>query len=101
LIDIKTSPCYAVGMRTTLTLDADVAALLRKALATGDQTFKDVVNDALRKGLEANSPAGKPKRRFVQRVWPNGGGVVPSPAEVKRILLEEDMERFLRDSDRR
>lgn len=88
-------------MRTTLTLDPDVAALLKKALAKGDQSFKDVVNSALRKGLEATETEAKPKKRFVQRVWPNGGGVVPSPAEVKRILLEEDMERFLRDSGRR
>jgi hypothetical protein len=88
-------------MRTTLTLDPDVAALLKKALAKGDQSFKDVVNTALRKGLESAETAAKPKRRFVQRVWPNGGGVVPSPAEVKRILLEQDVERFLRDSGRR
>lgn len=88
-------------MRTTLTLDPDVAALLKKALAKGDQSFKDVVNTALRKGLESAETATKPKKRFVQRVWPNGGGVVPSPAELKRLLLEEDMERFLRDSGRR
>ena len=88
-------------MRTTLTLDPDDAALLKKALAKGDRSFKDVVNAALRRGLEAAETAAKPKKRFVQRVWPNGGGVVPSPAEVKRILLEQDMERFLRDSGRR
>lgn len=88
-------------MRTTLTLDPDVAALLKKALAKGDQSFKDVVNSALRKGLEVTETEAKPKKRFVQRTWSNGGGVVPSPAELKRILLEEDMERFLRDSGRR
>lgn len=85
-------------MRTTLTLDPDVAALLKKAVARGDQTFKDVVNSALRKGLEASEPAAKPKRRFVQRLWPNGGGVVPSPQEIKKLLLEEDIARFNRDS---
>ena len=44
-------------MRTTLSLDDDVAALLeqmRKARAT---TFKQIVNDALREGLaRLNSP---------------------------------------------
>ena len=34
-------------MRTTLTLDPDVAEQLRKAVAKGDQSFKDVVNAAL------------------------------------------------------
>ena len=46
-------------MRTTLTLDPDVAALLKKALAKGDQSFKDVVNSALRKGLEASETASQ------------------------------------------
>ncbi len=88
-------------MRTTLTLDPDVAALLKKAVAKGNQSFKAVVNGALRKGLEATEIAAKPKRRFVQRIWSTGGGVIPSPAEIKRILYEEDVERHLRDSGRR
>lgn len=88
-------------MRTTLTLDPDVAALLKKALAKGDQTFKDVVNSALRKGLETTEAQAKTKKRFVQRIWSNGGGVVASPREIKELLLEEDIARFNRDSGRR
>lgn len=38
-------------MRTTLTLDADVAALLRRMQQTKGRSFKAVVNDALRQGL--------------------------------------------------
>jgi hypothetical protein len=53
-------------MRTTLTLDPDVAAMLRKVVARGEASFKDVVNRALRRGLAEESP--KPKKRFVQRV---------------------------------
>ena len=37
-------------MRTTLTLDPDVAALVRKAMRSG-RSFKEVVNDAIRRGL--------------------------------------------------
>ena len=59
-------------MRTTLTLDPDVAAMLKKAVAKGDATFKDVVNIALRKGLNPAGAAAAPKRRFVQRVGPPG-----------------------------
>jgi hypothetical protein len=58
-------------MRTTLTLDPDVAALLKKAVAKGDRSFKDLVNAALRKGLDADG-SGKPKKRWVQRVGPPG-----------------------------
>lgn len=38
-------------MRTTLTLDDDVAALVRKLERTQRKTFKEIVNAALREGL--------------------------------------------------
>lgn len=45
-------------MRTTLTLEDDVAALLERARDGGSRTLKDVVNEALRRGLrEMEEPA--------------------------------------------
>ncbi len=41
-------------MRTTLTLDPDVVALVRKAMRPG-RSFKEVVNDAIRRGLRPSS----------------------------------------------
>lgn len=38
-------------MRTTVTLDADVAALVRKRMRERGQTFKQALNEALRDGL--------------------------------------------------
>ena len=38
-------------MRTTLSLDDDVAVLLEQIRKARDTTFKQVVNDALREGL--------------------------------------------------
>lgn len=38
-------------MRTTLTLDPDVAALLERVRQARDTTLKEVVNEALRRGL--------------------------------------------------
>ena len=38
-------------MRTTLTLDDDVAAKLRSEARNSGRSFKDVVNDSLRRGL--------------------------------------------------
>ena len=55
-------------MRTTLTLDPDVAALLKKVTASSSQNFKDVVNAALRVGLAVAAEPATPKKRFVQRV---------------------------------
>jgi len=39
-------------MRTTLSLDDDVAALLARVQKTRKASLKDVVNDALRHGLQ-------------------------------------------------
>jgi hypothetical protein len=45
-------------MRTTLSLDDDVAALLEQLRNARNATFKQIVNDALREGLaRLNSPA--------------------------------------------
>ena len=77
-------------MRTTLTLDPDVAARLQKETAKGDRTFKQIVNDALRRGLD--SPA-KPKKRFVQRTW-DYGGPFPPWDQIKQMLLDDEIERF-------
>jgi hypothetical protein len=47
-------------MRTTLTLDDDVAALLSRERARSKKPLKEVVNEALRIGL---TRAAGPKRR--------------------------------------
>ena len=51
-------------MRTTLTLDPDVAAKARKGAAKLGKPFKEVVNMALRTGLDAvlSPPTAKPYR---------------------------------------
>ena len=47
-------------MRTTITLDDDVVALLEKAGKQRKTTFKTTINDALRQGLAAMA---SPRRR--------------------------------------
>ncbi len=51
-------------MRTTLTLDSDVAIKARKGAAKLGRPFKEVVNMALRAGLDSvlSPPASKPFR---------------------------------------
>ena len=47
-------------MRTTLSLDDDVAALLEQMRKERETTFKQLVNDALREGLaRLSAPAEK------------------------------------------
>jgi len=49
-------------MRTTLTLDDDVAVELRRLREKRGEAFKDTVNRALRAGLTVLSGGGKPRR---------------------------------------
>jgi hypothetical protein len=47
-------------MRTTITLDDDVAAQLRRLARETGRPFKQVVNDALRAGLFPQQPTVSP-----------------------------------------
>jgi len=59
------------GVRTTLTLDDDVSAKLRREMRNSGKSFKQTVNEFLRLGL--NAPARlKPAKKFVVRTWPLG-----------------------------
>ncbi|ODS56071.1 MAG: antitoxin [Acidobacteria bacterium SCN 69-37] len=50
-------------MRTTLTLDPDVARLLEEEVHRQRKPFKHVVNDAIRKGLASGAKrTGRPYR---------------------------------------
>ncbi len=61
-------------MRTTLTLEPDVEKLLRDEVHRQRRPFKDVVNDALRRGL-ASSGQAEPRGKF--RVKPHRTSLRP------------------------
>lgn len=54
-------------MRTTLTLDDDVAKLLEKEVRRTGDSFKQVVNETLRLGLAAAKQP--PRKPFVVKPW--------------------------------
>lgn len=53
-------------MRTTVTLDDDVASELRNVAHQLKKPFKSVLNDAIRRGLGATRPAARPKQFVVE-----------------------------------
>jgi plasmid stability protein len=53
-------------VRTTLTLDEDVAHKLREAARRSGRSFKDVVNEALRIGLHQHQTERSPRKFVVQ-----------------------------------
>ena len=61
-------------MRTTLTLDPDVERLLREEVHRRRRPFKEVVNDAIRRGLSPGR-AAEPTRRY--RVRPHKTALAP------------------------
>ena len=57
-------------MRTTITLDPDVQALIRTAMKERGISFKEALNFAVRAGLTQARPK---RRRFVQKSYSLGG----------------------------
>jgi len=54
-------------MRTTLTIDDDVAAMLDRVGKLREGSFKDLVNEALRRGLREMTAPPKTQRPFQTR----------------------------------
>jgi hypothetical protein len=75
-------------MRTTLTLEPDVARKLKKTMAAKGITLKDAVNQALRAGLDAGeAPA---RDRF--QVEPHSFGFKPGIDLDKLNQLADELE---------
>ena len=51
-------------MRTTLTLDDDIAAALKEQARLLDKPFRQVVNDALRRGMAPTPRTDRPAYRI-------------------------------------
>ncbi len=75
-------------MRTTLTLDDDVADFLHEQARLHDKPFKQVVNDTLRRGM---SPAVR-EDGPVYRVKPLRGGFRPGIDPLKLNQLNDALE---------
>ncbi len=71
-------------MRTTLTLDADLAAALKKLARRSGTTWKEVVNSTLRKGLDATPPARR--KRYETPVSDPGPAAVQGIHGVHELL---------------
>lgn len=80
-------------MRTTLTLDPDVAAALERLRRSGERSFKALVNDLLRKGLEhmEQERRGTPYRTQGESL---GRCLIGSLDDVAEALAIAEGERF-------
>jgi hypothetical protein len=84
-------------MRTTLTLDGDVARLVEEAVHRERRPMKQIINDALRRAL-----APRVARREPYRLTPHESAVRPGfdPSGFNRLADELEDEAILADARR-
>lgn len=75
-------------MRTTLTIDDDVAAELERLRRTGKASLKDLVNDALRLGLREMISPPKKRKPFRTQSFDVGGVFVKNIDNIGELLAE-------------
>ena len=86
-------------MRTTLTLDDDLAATLKEQAKSTDQSFKKVVNDTLRRGLSPALP--QPERDYTVRTFQSEFMPGVDPLRLNRLNDQIETEDFLVESAER
>lgn len=81
-------------MRTTVTVDPDVEALLRQAMQQSGQSFKTTLNQAIRRGL-ADVVCKKDEKPFVVKAKNMGLRSGIDIANIHDIEAEMEVEAFL------
>jgi len=81
-------------MRTTLSLDDDVAILLERLQKERETTFKQIVNEALRQGLERMTQPVIPKKSFRTQSVALGKCYFPSLDNTWEVLAQAEGESY-------
>lgn len=87
-------------MRTTVTLDDDVAARLKELVRRTGASFKATLNDLIRRGLAAQT--ARPRLRRV-RVEPAPTGLRPGvdPGRLNQLVDDLEADEFARKAGAR
>lgn len=81
-------------MRTTLSLDDDVAALLERIQKATKKGLKETVNEGLRRGLKLMESPTKPGKSFRTRSVSLGRCLLGSIDDVAEVLAVAEGERL-------
>lgn len=81
-------------MRTTLTLEDSLAAKLRAVARKQNRSFKQVLNDALRRGLETAEEPIKLKKFRVEPIMSGGFQPGVDMDKINQFLDDEEIDRF-------
>jgi hypothetical protein len=88
-------------MRTTLTLDDDVATKLRELAHRRRLPFKDIVNSVLRRGLATQERRGESRRAFRVDIFRSRFRPGVDPLKLNQLSDELEMQRFAADEAKR
>ena len=87
-------------MRITVTIDSDVQQLLRDAMQRSRRSFKETLNQALRRGLaDMAPPVEEPPFRVEARRLGRRAGI--DPTRLNQLNDELEVESFLALTDER
>ena len=94
-VDGRIGTHYDAHMRTTLTIDDDVAAALKALARNSGKTFKAVVNEAMRRGLMTGEKPVPDREPFM--VESVRCGFLPGidPLKLNQLVDELETEEFL------
>ena len=81
-------------MRTTLTIEDDVAALLERARRDRKQSFKALINEALRQGLREMTTPPKRSKPYRTSSVSLGRCLVGSLDDISEVLAAAEAEDF-------
>ena len=79
-------------MRTTITLDDDVAVRLEREQRARRVSFKSLINQLLRAGLDARTEASHPRQPFHTRGFSLGPSLVGSLDNIEEVLSRAEGE---------
>jgi hypothetical protein len=82
-------------MRTTITLEPDLAARLRRLAAERGTSFKAALNDTIRAGLEGGSRPGRPYREVTRSLGTQPGVDLTKALALASTLEDEEALREL------
>lgn len=77
-----------MNLRATLTIEPDNAARLNRLRKERDLSFKEIVNNALREGLDKLENASRTRKPFRIRVFHGAKPRFNSPEELKELIDE-------------
>ena len=81
-------------MRTTLTLDDDNAVRLERLCRDGDRSLKEVVNEAIRRGLDLPQGSAKAREPFRTNAYDPGQPLIQNMDNIAEALALIEGEAF-------